>query len=206
MYAQQLRHLPQGIKTAEDLASLIENKLNPVRYAVIIHNQEKDGQGQPKEPDIHAMMSFSNARHCSAVAKKLGDKPQYIQAWSGDANNGYAYLVHATTKAMREGKHQYDPAEVKANFDYPALMDKIKAEVVQAKAARQVETDVKTMLDLLYTGAVTKGEIEKRLTGSQYAKYHRQIEDVDAKRLLKEAEKWRMEMQAKHAQIRIIWI
>ena len=85
-------------------------------------------------------------------------------------------------------------------------MDKIKAEVVQAKAARQVETDVKTMLDLLYTGAVTKGEIEKRLTGSQYAKYHRQIEDVDAKRLLKEAEKWRMEMQAKPAQIRIIWI
>lgn len=206
MYAQQLRHLPQGIKTAEDLASLIENKLNPVRYAVIIHDQEKDGQGQPKEPDIHAMMSFSNARHCSAVAKKLGDKPQYVQAWSGDASNGYAYLVHATTKARKEGKHQYDPAEVKANFDFPALIDKIKVEVVQAKAARQVETDVKTMLDLLYTGAVTMDEVEKRLTGSQYAKYHRQIEDVDAKRLLKEAEKWRMAMKAKNAQIQVLWI
>lgn len=206
MYAQQLQYLPQGIKTKEDLAELIETKLNPTRYAVIVHDQEIDDQGQPKEPDIHAMMSFENARHCSAVAKKLGDKPQYVQVWSGDANNGYAYLVHATSKARKEGKHQYDPAEVKANFDYPALMEKIKAEVIQAKAARQVESNVKTMLDLLYTGAVTKEDLEKRLTGSQYAKYHRQIEDVDAKRLIKEAEKWRAEMKAKNAHIRVIWI
>lgn len=178
MYAQQLRHLPQGIKTAEDLAELIETKLNPVRYAVIIHDQETDDQGQPKAPDIHAMMSFENARHCSAVAKKLGDKPQYVQAWSGDANNGYAYLVHATTKARKEGKHQYNPTEVKANFDYAGLMQQIGAEVVQAKATRQGETNIRTMLDLLYTGAVTRDEIEKHLTGSQYAKYHRQIEAV----------------------------
>lgn len=206
MYAQQLQHLPKGIETAEDLASLIENKLNPVRYAVIIHDQETDDQGQPKEPDIHAMMSFENARYCSSVAKKLGDKPQYVQAWSGEANNGYAYLVHETAKARKEGKHQYDPAGVKANFDFPALIEKIKAEVVQAKAARQVEVNAKTMLDLLFTGAVTKADLEKQLTGSQYAKYHRQIEDVDAKRLVKEAAKWRAEMKAKNAQIQVIWI
>lgn len=206
MYAQQLRHLPQDIKTAEDLAELIETKLNPVRYAVIIHDQEKDGQGQPKEPDIHAMMSFENARYCSSIAKKLGDKPQYVQAWSGDANNGYAYLIHATTKARKEGKHQYAPADVKANFDFPALMQSISGEIAQAKAERQGEANVKTMLDLLYTGAITKAEIEKRLSGSQYAKYHRQIEDVDAKRLIKEATKWRAEMKAKNAQIQVIWI
>lgn len=206
MYAQQLRHLPSGIKTAEDLAQLIEAKLNPVRCAVIVHDQEKDGQGQLKEPDIHAMMSFSNARYCSSVAKKIGDKPQYVQAWEGNANNGYAYLVHATAKAQKEGKHQYDPAEVKANFDFPALMQSISGEITQAKAERQGEANVKTMLDLLYAGAVTKAEIEKQLTGSQYAKYHRQIEDVDAKRLLKEAAKWRAEMRAKKAQIQVIWI
>lgn len=206
MYAQQLRHLPQGIKTAEDLASLIESKLSPTRYAVIIHDQEVDEQGQPKEPDIHAMMSFENARYCSSVAKKIGDKPQYVQAWEGNANNGYAYLVHATAKARKEGKHQYDPAEVKANFDFPALMQSISGEIAQAKAERQGEANVKTMLDLLYAGATSKAEIEKQLTGSQYAKYHRQIEDVDAKRLLKEAEKWREEMRAKNAQIQVIWI
>lgn len=44
MYTQQLRYLPQGVKTAEDLAKLIETKLDPVRYAVIIHDQETDDQ------------------------------------------------------------------------------------------------------------------------------------------------------------------
>ena len=206
MYTQQIGHLPMGIATANDLAAHIETALKPKEYAVILHDQDVSEDGTLAEPHIHAMMCFKNARHISATAKKLGDKEQYIQKWNGEANNGHAYLIHATSKARKEGKHQYDPAEVKANFDFPALMDKIKAEVVQAKAARQVETDVKTMLDLLYTGAVTKGEIEKRLTGSQYAKYHRQIEDVDAKRLLKEAEKWRKEMREKHAQIQVIWI
>ena len=35
---------------------------------------------------------------------------------------------------------------------------------------------------------------------------HRQIEDVDAKRLQNEAEKWRMEMREKNARISVIWI
>lgn len=171
-----------------------------------MHDRELDEHGQPKEPDIHAMMSFVNARYCSAVAKKLGDKPQYVQAWTGNANNGYAYLVHTTDKAKRAGKHQYDPSEVKANFDFPALMADIRGEIAQAKTEHQSTANVKTMLDLLYTGAVTKDEIERQLSGAQYARYHRQIADVDAKRLVREAEKWRAEMRAKNAQIQVIWI
>lgn len=206
MYAQQLRHLPQGIRTAEDLAELIETKLNPVRYAVIIHDQETDDQGQPKEPDIHAMMSFENARYCSAIAKKLGDKPQYVQAWEGSANNGYAYLVHATTQAQRAGKHRYDLCAVLANFDFPDLMGQIGAEIVQAKADHRAKTSIKAMLDALYVGAITKSELEKQLSGSQYARYHRQIEDVDAKRMMNEAEKWREEMRDKGAEVQVIWL
>lgn len=206
MYTQQLRHLPQGIKTAEDLAKLIETKLNPVRYAVIIHDQETDDQGQPKEPDIHAMMPFENARYCSAIAKKLGDKPQYVQAWEGSANNGYAYLIHATTQAQRAGKHRYDLCTVLANFDFPDLMGQIGAEIVQAKADHQAKTNIKAMLDALYIGAISKAELEKQLSGSQYARYHRQIEDVDAKRLMNEAEKWRGEMRAKGAEVQVIWL
>lgn len=206
MYAQQLRHLPPGIKTAEDLAQLIEAKLNPARYAVIIHDQEVNAQGQPKEPDIHAMMSFENARYCSSIAKKLGDKPQYVQAWEGNANNGYAYLVHATNKARKEVKHQYDPGVVIANFDFAALMKDIGTEIEQAKAEHQGGNNIKAMLDALYVGATTKAEIERQLSGSQYAKFHRQIEAVEAKRLVNEAEKWRTEMRAKGAKITVLWI
>ncbi len=204
MYTQQMRHLPPGIKTKEDLARRIEADLGPEQYAIIVHDQEVDEQGQPKEADIHAMMSFKNPRSLASVAKKLGDKPQYIQKWDGEANNGYAYLIHATTKARKGGKHQYDPSDVLANFDYGALLTKIALDVAQVRAERGANP--KVLLDALYAGVTTKEEIERQLSGSVYARYHRQIADVNDKRLQNEAEKWRKEMSEKNARISVIWI
>ena len=204
MYAQQMRHLPPGINTKEDLARHIEADLRPEQYAIIVHDQEVDEQGQPKEADIHAMMSFKNPRSLASVAKKLGDKPQYIQKWDGEANNGYAYLIHATTKARKGGKHQYDPSDVLANFDYGALLTKIALDVAQVRAERDAKPTA--LLDALYAGVTTKKEIERQLPGSVYARYHRQIEDADAKRLQNEAEKWRKEMSEKNAKITVLWI
>ena len=37
---------------------------------------------------------------------------------------------------------------------------------------------IDNLLDLLYTGNITKSEIEQRLTGSQYAKARQKIETV----------------------------
>ena len=204
MYTQQLQHLPAGIKNMTDLVNLIESKLRPKRYAIITHDKEKDKNGNPKEPDLHIMLSFDNARSLNSVAKILGDKPQYVEAWVGDANNGYAYLVHATRQAQSAGKHRYDPGEVTANFDYAALVRKIGLEVEQAKAERAVKPEV--LLDMLYTGAITKQELEQQLTGSLYARYRRQIEDVWAKRLQNLAEEWREEMIRQSKQVRVIWI
>ena len=50
------------------------------------------------------MLCFENARSLSRVAKVLGDKPQYIEKWDENANNGFAYLIHATAQARKEGK------------------------------------------------------------------------------------------------------
>lgn len=204
MYVQQLQHLPDKIKDKADLINVIENDLRPARYALIVHDKDIDKHGQPEKPGVHVMMSFDNARYISATAKKLGDKPQYVEAWQGDANNGYAYLVHATRQARKAGKYQYDPSEVVANFDYAGLLAKIGAEVEQIRTERGVKVPV--LLDALYAGAMTKKEVEARLTGSQYGHYRRQIEDIWAKRLKNLAAEWRQEMAAQDKQVRVIWI
>ena len=204
MYTQQVQHLPAGIQNHDDLVNLIESKLRPRRYAIIVHDKDTDKTGQPKTPDLHIMLSFDNARSLNSVAKILGDKPQYVEAWVGDANNGYAYLVHATRQAQSAGKHRYDTGEVIANFDYAELVKKIGLEVEQAKAERAVKPEV--LLDMLYTGAITKREVEQQLTGSLYARYRRQIEDVWAKRLQNLAEKWREEMASQGKKIQVMWI
>ena len=53
---------------------------------------------------------------------------------------------------------------------------------------------IDNLLDLLYTGDISKKEIEQRLSGSQYAKAKQKIETVYLKRLENQAELWRKEM------------
>ncbi len=205
MYAQKLSHLPNGIKGRDDLEAVVEDKLKPQKYAIIVHDKETDKKnGQPKEPDIHIMLCFKNARYVDAVAKILGDKPQYIQAWNESANNGFSYLIHRTKKARSEGKHEYDPSEVTANFDFAALVKRLEAKTVQATTENGLTP--KEMLNLLYVGTMSKDEVEKHLTGSQYGQYRRQIEDVWNRRLKMMAAEWLKEMKANGRSIQVIWI
>ena len=197
MYEQQLNYLPA--QSMDNLIDIIENKLKPKRFAVILHDKDIDEQGQPKEPHIHAMMSFDNAHSLNSVARQLGDKPQYIEAWKGNSNNGYAYLTHQTADA--KDKYQYNPNDVIASFDYPALLKQISAEVAEKNSK-----SVKMMLDLLYSGSISKEELEQQLTGSQYGRYKNQIENVYAKRLKNEAARFRKEMIEQGKAVQVIWI
>lgn len=62
------------------------------------------------------------------------------------------------------------------------------------------------LLDMLYIGAVTKHEVERQSTGSLYARYRCQIEDIWAKRLQNLAAEWREEMVTQGKKIQVIWI
>lgn len=198
MYEQQLQYLPA--QTVDKLIDLIQNKLKPKKYAVILHEKDTDDDGKPKAPHVHAMMSFDNARSLASVAKLLGDKPQYVEVWAGNSHNGYAYLTHRTDKA--KGKYQYNPEDVIANFDYSQELIKIAQEVTSKKQS----ANIKILLDALLDGSITKAELEKQLTGSQYGRYANQIEKVWAKRLVIQAEQWRKQMKEQGKQIRVIWI
>lgn len=202
MYVQKIDYLP--VKDFDVLKDIIEQQVRPERYAMILHDKDVDAQGRPIVPDVHVMMSFSNARHVSSIAKILQDKPQYIQAWGQTEENGYAYLVHRTKQAQIAGKYQYDPSEVVANFDYPAYLI-----TVQAKAAQkthQKDLTAKNLLDALYIGAVTKEEVESRLTGSQLGYYKRQIDTIWAQYLQNQAKEWRKEMINQGKQVTVVWI
>ena len=48
MYEQQVKHLPA--QTIDNLVDLIENKLKPKMYGVVLHDKDIDEQGQPTEP------------------------------------------------------------------------------------------------------------------------------------------------------------
>lgn len=208
MYVQQVKHLPAKIADKDKMIAVIENELKPQRYAIILHDKDTNKDGTPEEPGYHVMLCFPNARSISATAKHLGDKPQYITKWDGDTNNGFSYLLHRTKEARKKGKHQYDPSEVTANFDFAGLMKQIenKVNLKQYKAQDGVNFSIDELLNALYVGIMSKDEVEKRMTGAQYGRYRRQIEDVWAKRLRNLADEWRKKMIAQDKQLTVIWL
>ena len=202
MYVQKIDHLP--VKDTATLKAVIEQKVKPEKFAMITHDKEVDQQGNPTTPDVHVMLSFRNARYVSAVSKVLGDQPQYIEAWDGSHDNGYAYLVHATAKAQAEGKYQYDPGEVIANFDYPSYLLSLRTKAVQK--TRQQDMAAKDLIDAMYAGILSRDEVESRLTGSQLGYYQRQLDIVWNKVLQNRAADWRRKMQEQGKQVTVIWI
>jgi len=173
MYVQDLEHL--SFKDLTECLEHIKKELNPLKYAGILHNKDKNDDGSLKTPHIHVMLQFENARSIDNVAKILKDKPQYIQQWKGDSTNGYSYLIHATTDA--QDQHQYDVNEVIASFDYKDLIEKAK-KGVKFNLSGKDELIIKGLLDKLYLGEITKVEVEKQLSGSQYAKAKTRIDSV----------------------------
>ena len=192
MYEQQLKYMP--FKNTEELKDIIETKVKPERYAFIIHDKDED-----VEPHIHVMFQFENLRHITAIAKLLGDKEQFIQKWDGRSENGFAYLVHRTKGSTT--KHQYSLSEVTANFN---IADMINENTKKIEKKSSYSIDMK--LDLLKCGFITRKQLISELSGSQYARYKRKINDVDQLRLEIAAEKWRAEKKANGETVKVIWI
>lgn len=203
MLEQQVAYLNPQCNTAEKIISYIDDRVHPDKIAAILHDKDQKDNGNLKAPHIHAMMTFRNARYINAVAKALDIESQYIKKWDNRASNGFLYLVHKTKKAQEENKHPYDPSEVTANFNYSDYVAK-QAEI--REAANENGLTPKDLLDLLFAGYISKAEVEKRMTGSQYGQYRRQIEDVYSKRLMIQAEKFRREMKEQGRKIRVIWL
>lgn len=197
MYEQQLSHLPY--KDADDLYRAVESKLKPDKFAMITHGMDTG------DKHIHLMMSYKNARSIKNVAGIIGDKEQYIEAWDNKSGNGYAYLVHRTKNAR--AKYQYDPSEVRANFDYVKELAEITKNVEKASAKKNGgKNTMEEYLNKIYNGEITKDEVEGQITGSEYAKYKKQMEDVDAKRLQKAAIAFRRNMVQEGIPARIYWL
>ncbi len=199
MYVQQLKYMKISLEEFPERLKRMGN----MRYAYIVHDQELGDDGQPLEAHVHLMMAFENAHSIKSVAKQLGDRPERIQKWDERANNGFSYLLHATKGAS--DKPQYEPSEVKANFDYRSLIEKeIPGQI--AEAHEKKSGMVKTLLDLMYIGAKTKREVEAELSGSQYGRYKKQIDTIWAKRLEINAAEWRERMLAEGAQVQVVWL
>ena len=201
MFVQQIDYFKTS--NIQSIIKELTDVLKPIRFAGILHDKDIGSDGTAVAPHIHLILQFESARSLNNLAKLTSQPIQCFEQWRGSINNAYSYLVHHTSSD--QDKYQYSPKEVIANFDYLLLLDTIERNVTKRYETNDTMI-IDNLLDLLYTGNITKSEIEQRLTGSQYAKARQKIETVYLKRLETQAELWRQEMIDKNEIVTIIWL
>ena len=201
MFVQQIDYFKTS--NIQSIIKELTDVLKPIRFAGILHDKDIGSDGTAVAPHIHLILQFESARSLNNLAKLTSQPIQCFEQWRGSINNAYSYLVHHTSSD--QDKYQYSPKEVIANFDYLLLLDTIERNVTKRYEINDTMI-IDNLLDLLYTGNITKSEIEQRLTGSQYAKARQKIETVYLKRLETQAELWRQEMIDRNEIVTIIWL
>lgn len=206
MYEQQLSHLPSSIKrkTLNSIVKTLVERLKPLKIAAIIHDKDVNEEGDSVEKHVHVVLQFENQRSLEKLAKLIIE-PQVssFQQWRGNVNNAYSYLIHQTKDA--KDKYQYQLEEVKANFDYPALMSDITQKIEQKNKITDSGI-IKSLLDQLGAGELSKDEVILNLTGSQFAKAKKQINDVYQQVQEQKSKVWLEEQKSKNEPITVIWI
>lgn len=202
MYEQQVSYLPNSM-TVDEIYNHVEQTLNPKRMACILHNKDlKDDNKTPAEAHIHMMLQFENARSVNQVAKEIGDNPQQLEIWKGNVENGFSYLIHATDNARH--KHQYSCDEVRANFDYPALIAKISKKVKQIECISSANK-INVILDLIAAGNMTVAEAKEQISGSMYAKSSDKIKRAHELFLERSANNLHIQMEENNEMVEIHW-
>lgn len=199
MYTQQVEH--SEFEDIDILEKYLVTAVKPDRYAIILHDKDIGAEGDLLAPHFHVMLQFENARSLKNIAKLLKVEPQYIEKWDGSTYNGYSYLIHATEKAIADGKHQYGIDEVKANFDFEELIKKASKDAKISRKQREEH-----LLDALLDGKISKEALERQLSGSAYARLRPKIEIVYQKYMERRAEEWRQKKRAENSKIEVIWI
>lgn len=204
MYEQQLEHLP--FKNIEALERRIESLLDSQGldwYALIVHDQDKDENGEIIKPHVHVTLIFNERVSINAIAKVLDENPQQFEVMTKRGNsakvgaeNALMYLIHRTSKSTN--KHQYPVSAVRANFDFATFVSR-----------QEQQVSSKDILDLLGDGKISEIQAKQMMMAkgaNVFANYSRKIKDVAAARLEIEYERWLVDMKQSEKQVKVIWI
>lgn len=176
MYVNRVSYLEaNGVPTdLYKLSEFIKTRINPMEFALILHDKDTTKKGEPADPHIHVALRFKSARYLTSIAKKFKDPIiGNVRKWDKNYKNMYSYLTHLTTEAQAQKKFQYPFSDVIATFDYNELMMKIFNELILPRK----KVIVNLLNDYGY-GKITFEELEKELTPAEYSDYATKIKVI----------------------------
>ena len=208
MYVQQLDKLPLAdVKALNRRCSKLKNIK---RFALIVHDKDVNQQGELIPPHVHVMLEFKKSRSLTAVAKELGDEPQFLENMTKQnrktgVRNGFAYLVHRTKDA--KNKYQYDPHQVVASFDYVKYLQRIKVDMLQT--ILKGENAVRFLIENVAAGRFTRDKAEDLALTYNPTICSILTTRLDALEVMQQkqtARRWVKKMEAQHRPKMVVWL
>lgn len=204
MFTQQLQHL----NCSQDELIKKINKLPYIdQYAFITHDKDINSDNIPVTPHIHLVLCFTQRVRITQIAKELDQPAQYFEIMTkrgnsleASKNNAFAYLIHQTIQAKKQGKYQYEPSEVIANFNYEELINSLKQSSFYSP--KQVLADFNS-------GNIDKLEALNRIKASnspRIPQYVSSINKIDEINVLIKQKNWIKTHEKSNKPIKVIWI
>lgn len=204
MFTQQLPYLKCSKK---ELIMKVKHLPYLTQFALIVHDKDVKPDNSPIVPHLHLVICFSKRVRIAQVSKRLEQSQQYFESMTKrgkslnvSRNNALAYLVHQTTQAKEQGKYQYDPLKVVANFNYKNYISKLQQ--LQTSSPKQILSDFNL-------NKITKLEALRCLKESnspnlpQYITTINKIDEINNK--IKQ-DKWIKNHEHNQIPIKVIWI
>jgi hypothetical protein len=135
-----------------------ENGLKKLKkYAWILHDKDEG-----REVHAHLYGQPNSPMKTSVIANLFGIRENQIEKIKGTWNDAMAYLTHANAPE----KHQYDPEEVHANFDWGK-------DAKRSKSAQNRELE--EVIAKITTGEIRQYNITDYVSGDAYVRNERKI-------------------------------
>lgn len=105
----------------EDIENVIR-ELNPREYAYILHDKDKETNGNQKKLHYHIWCRWDTPVRNSMIKKALGlTGADYVCRGARSQKACILYMTHETKEAKKLGKYIYERDEIKTNIDFDEL-------------------------------------------------------------------------------------
>lgn len=146
------------VKDVSSIVERIKALTNLKSWCIITHDKDVLPSGEPKRPHFHCVLTFSNNKTFSSIAKGLGVEVQYVNKIKSTTKSAQLYLVHRNNPE----KYQYKPSEVQASFDYVNFVDDCPIKEKRENIAFRIEK-----------GEIKEYNIFKYITIDEYSRNKR---------------------------------
>lgn len=143
-----------------------------VEYAIIVHDSDKDSEGNPIPAHLHILIKLRNSCTYNNIAKWFGLEPQYVNRIK--ARRFEQALLYLTHKNAPE-KFQYDDSAVISNFDWIAARNKYLKSVEPKKSCKERWDEIS---ELIENGTIRPFNLTEYITNEEYHEYKKKIQDA----------------------------